>query len=105
MPFVDFCFMPSGPLRVAYQPDGSTTLLELARLEELPLHWRCGLGTCGTCAVKLTVIAGQEQQMGNKERNVLAHHGKPEKQNASDWRWRLSCSYILDGSDLRAEWD
>ena len=58
MPFVEFIAGRQLPETVAYQPDGQTTLLELARLEELPLHWRCGLGTCGTCAVRLTLIAG-----------------------------------------------
>ncbi|MGL5987359.1 MAG: 2Fe-2S iron-sulfur cluster-binding protein [Burkholderiales bacterium] len=105
MSYVEFKFGAATTVRVDYQPDGTTTLLELARIEDLPLHWRCGLGTCGTCAIRLTLLAGQAQPMGNKERNVLAHHGKNEQQNASDWHWRLGCSYILNGADLRAEWD
>jgi len=105
MPYVEFKFAAANAVRVDYQPDGTTTLLELARLEDLPLHWRCGLGTCGTCAIRLSLLAGEEQAMGNKERNVLTHHGKDATQNASDWRWRLSCSYVLNGADLRVEWD
>lgn len=105
MPVVTFIAGRQLPETVEYQPDGQTTLLELARLEELPLHWRCGLGTCGTCAVRLTVIAGSGQSMSNKERNVLAHHAKPLQALADGSQWRLSCSYILDGADLRAEWE
>lgn len=105
MPFVEFIAGRQLPETVAYQPDGQTTLLELARLEELPLHWRCGLGTCGTCAVRLTLIAGTAQPLSNKERNVLTHHAKPLQPLADGSQWRLSCSYILDGADLRAAWE
>ncbi len=97
---------PTGiPHCVTYQPDGQTTLLDLARLADLPLHWRCGLGTCGTCAVRVTVQAGAVLPMGNKERNVLARHGKSLDMLPDGSQWRLSCSHVLNGADLRAEWE
>ena len=105
MPFVEFIAGRQLPEAVEYQPDGQTTLLELARLEELPLHWRCGLGTCCTCAVRLTVTSGEALVMGNKERNVLTRHGKPLDPLPDGSSWRLSCSYVLNGADLLVTWE
>ena len=100
MPSVTFC---GGEMNAAfqceYQPGGEPTVLELARRHQLPLYWRCGLGTCGTCAVRLTVTEGPLRPIDSKERNVLAREGKPVEQG-----WRLACGYWLSGETLKVEW-
>lgn len=86
---------------VEYRPDGTTTVLELARQHDIPLHWRCGLGTCGTCAVRVTVLDGALLPPTRKEQNVLTREGKPVEGGAV---WRLMCGYVLSGESLRLEW-
>ncbi len=87
-----------------YEPDGETTVLDLARLEGLPIYWHCGLGTCGTCAARITVLDGTERNMGNKERNVLTRFEKPATVISGVANWRLTCGYQLTGETLRVEW-
>ena len=90
--------------RADYLPDGALTVLELARRRQLPLHWRCGLGTCGTCAVRVTVLDGCLRPMAGKERNVLAREGYPVSLEEGAANWRLICGYVLSGESLRVEW-
>ena len=79
---------------VAYQPDGQTRCWSWRGWKELPLHWRCGLCTCGTCAVGLTLIAGSAtaEQQGAQCADTTRNRLQPR----TDSQWRLSCSYILD---------
>lgn len=100
MPRITFFGGPmSAALVCDYQPDGALTVLGLARQHQIPIYWRCGRGTCGSCAVRLTVLGGDSRPLDNKERNVLAREEKPLQQG-----WRLTCGYLLSGEDLRAEW-
>ncbi|MBB5018288.1 ferredoxin [Chitinivorax tropicus] len=105
MPSITFSSstMPN-EVTLEYVPDGSTTVLDLARLESLPIYWHCGLGTCGTCAARVTVLSGVERGMGNKERNVLIRFDKPAEVRPGDANWRLLCGYLLTGETLRVEW-
>lgn len=91
-------------LRCDYAPDQFVTVLELARRHQLPLHWRCGLGTCGTCVVRVRVLAGPLRPMDNKERNVLSREGWPTELRDGEDNWRLACCYLLSGESLRVEW-
>lgn len=82
-----------------------TLLLDLARLEDIPLHWRCGQGTCGTCLVRL-VHAEQPGEFtpGNRERNVLTRFGRAPCA-AKVWpdtaeTWRLACHVEVGETDL-----
>lgn len=106
------CAMPSvtffgGPMQAElvceYRPGEEPTVLELARRFEVPIYWRCGLGTCGACAARVTVISGKVPPLGNKERNVLAREGMPAEAGAPR-SWRLTCEYPLEGDTLRVEW-
>lgn len=83
-------------VRCTYDPNAGKTLLELAQEHGVPLHWRCGHGTCGTCAVRVCVAAGSEGEMGRKERNVLAREGLGAG-------IRLACSYVPVGESLVVE--
>jgi ferredoxin len=78
-------------------------LLDLARMHDIPLHWRCGQGTCGTCKVHLE----HENQpaastLSRKERNVMLRAKLiSEEQAASEIAidqadaWRLACHCII----------
>jgi ferredoxin len=97
MPHVIFRYGASEVV-VDYRPDGQTSVLELARRHDIPLPWRCGLGTCGSCVAFVTVLDGAPMPMGRKERNVLDREGKLEPGR------RLTCSYLLTGENLRVAW-
>lgn len=89
---------------VEYCPDGTTTVLELARRHDVPLHWRCGLGTCGTCAVRVIVLEGDLRSPTRKEASVLSREGKPALPAEGAPAWRLMCGYVPSGESLRLEW-
>jgi ferredoxin len=80
-------------------------LIDVARFHDVPLHWRCGQGTCGTCAVRLQHAAQPQQvQVGRKERNVLLRAGLCSAAEAASEQWldapgtvRLACHlYVGD---------
>lgn len=82
-------------------------LLDVARFHDVPLHWRCGQGTCGTCAVHIR-HAGQprEVMVGRKERNVLLRAGLIDAAMAACDSWpdteatpRLACHLPLEETD------
>lgn len=82
-------------------------LLDLARLNDVPLHWRCGQGTCGTCRVHIQHDAQpQSLHLCQKERNVLLRAGLLSAEDAardtlidqSD-TWRLACHVRLTDAD------
>jgi ferredoxin len=104
MPSVTFF---GGPMEAEFvcehRPGEVPTVLELARRYDLPIYWRCGLGTCGACAARVTVLSGEVPPLGNKERNVLAREGKPAEPKAVT-SWRLTCEYPLSAETLRVEW-
>ena len=78
-------------------------LLDLACFHEIPLHWRCGQGTCGTCLVYLKHDAQPAILMPSaKERNVLARAGLIDavKQGCPAWTDtgdtpRLACHCVV----------
>lgn len=105
MPSVTFLGGPmAAEVTSDYEPDGLTTVLDLARLDDLPIYWHCGLGTCGTCAARVTVLDGEPRAMSNKERNVLLRAGKPVDVLPDQASWRLTCGYVLSGETLCVEW-
>ncbi|MFC3626843.1 2Fe-2S iron-sulfur cluster binding domain-containing protein [Vogesella amnigena] len=79
-------------------------LLDVARFHEVPLHWRCGQGTCGTCAVHIRHAAQpREVMVGRKERNVLLRAGLIDAAPAVLESWpdtdatpRLACHLPLE---------
>ncbi len=79
-------------------------LLDVARFHDVPLHWRCGQGTCGTCAVRIRHAAQpREVMVGRKERNVLLRAGLIDAAMAARDSWpdaeatpRLACHLALE---------
>lgn len=85
--------------------DAGVTLLDVARSHDLPLHWRCGQGTCGTCLVKIS-HAGQPASFEPiaRERNVLKRFGFAASPHAR-WpddadTWRLACHVRVGEHDM-----
>ncbi|OHX11704.1 2Fe-2S iron-sulfur cluster-binding protein [Chromobacterium sphagni] len=80
-------------------------LLDIARLADVPLHWRCGQGTCGTCKVRIVAGMDMPQRPGRKERNVLLRAGviSQELAGQGEWReaqpWRLACHLLVEERD------
>jgi ferredoxin len=86
-------------------------LLDLARDHQLPLHWRCGLGTCGTCRVRLRhALQPREWVPAAKERQVMLRAGLipvetlpgvalPDTQDV----WRLACHVRIGQENLEVE--
>ncbi|UTH73999.1 2Fe-2S iron-sulfur cluster-binding protein [Chromobacterium sp. IIBBL 290-4] len=76
-------------------------LLDVARLADVPLHWRCGQGTCGTCKVRVSGMAAP-QRPSRKERNVLLRAGAIDAAQAAreEWQeaepWRLACHLAVE---------
>nr|WP_199064305.1 2Fe-2S iron-sulfur cluster-binding protein [Chromobacterium sp. ASV5] len=87
-------------------------LLDVARLADVPLHWRCGQGTCGTCKVRLARLDGAayRAEPGRKERNVLLRAGAIDNALAAGERWppatrhwRLACHLAVGDENWRVE--
>lgn len=80
-------------------------LLDVARSHDLPLHWRCGQGTCGTCRIFLE--HSQQPALftpSSRERNVLKRFGFAASTEAV-WpdrpdTWRLACHVSVGSEDL-----
>lgn len=82
-------------------------LLDVARLADVPLHWRCGQGTCGTCKVRISHGGPLlPVSLGRKERNVLLRAGLIDQAAAGTecWPdvssgWRLACHLTVGEED------
>lgn len=109
MPTVRFIDQASGRLLEDIAAEAGDVLIDVARFHELPLHWRCGQGTCGTCKVHIE-HAGQPgtAKVGRKERNVMLRAGLIDAATAAaeEWpdtveTWRLACHLTLGDEDWR----
>ncbi|MBV8048941.1 MAG: (2Fe-2S)-binding protein [Paludibacterium sp.] len=97
----------SGQVLATIAAEPGATLIDLARAHDIPLHWRCGQGTCGTCRVKIRhVHQPRVADISRKERNVLIRHGllsdaavvETAIDDVPD-QWRLACHLVLDERD------
>ncbi|MEN3810228.1 2Fe-2S iron-sulfur cluster-binding protein [Chromobacterium piscinae] len=94
----------SGVLLNESEAMAGDNLLDIARLADVPLHWRCGQGTCGTCKVRIAGMAAP-QRLGGKERNVLLRAGAigAELAASKEWNepepWRLACHLEVTEED------
>ncbi|MCW3478527.1 2Fe-2S iron-sulfur cluster-binding protein [Neisseriaceae bacterium JH1-16] len=72
MPTVRFVRSADRQLVAEVEALAGDNLTDLARFHEVPMAWRCGQGTCGTCLVRLE-HEGQPQALAMRgiERNVL----------------------------------
>ncbi|MDC7718834.1 2Fe-2S iron-sulfur cluster-binding protein [Vogesella sp. DC21W] len=92
-------FERGGQCIAELEASAGDALIDVARFHDIPLHWRCGQGTCGTCAVRLQHPAQPQQVIvGRKERNVLLRAGLCSASMAASEQWpdapetvRLAC--------------
>lgn len=89
-----------------YATAGDTsTLLELAEKNNIPLDFECENGECGSCSVQVDVLSNK-QPMGmhltEKEKTVLKLSGKISKEQIQNAEvndipppWRLACQFIV----------
>ena len=100
-------FMKVGQSLATVEACPGDVLIDVARFHEVPLHWRCGQGTCGTCVVQIS-HAGQPAvvKVGRKERNVMLRAGLISSVQAQQEDWpdapqtpRLACHLMLDEHD------
>jgi ferredoxin len=97
----------AGPLAIVEAMPGDK-LIDVARFHDLPLLWRCGQGTCGTCKLHVTVPAGSpDWVLGRMERNVLLREKLIDTAAAvtAEWpadcgRWRLACHTEVGEADM-----
>jgi ferredoxin len=86
------------------------TLLAVARKNNIPIHFECENGECGSCAVEVTVLANA-QPMGmhltEKEKTVLRLAGKITHEQIKQAEvtdlpppWRLACQFIVRNEDI-----
>ena len=104
-------FVRDGQLLAVVEAVAGDSLLDVARFHQLPLHWRCGQGTCGTCVVRIAHAAQPRMvQVGRKERNVLLRAGVIDAERAAAEQWpddaataRLACHLWLDEHDWEVQ--
>jgi ferredoxin len=94
-----------------YATAGDThTLLALAKLHKMPVDFECENGECGSCAVKVDILANK-QPMGialtEKEKTALRLAGKITKEQIAEAEvndipppWRLACQLIVRNEDI-----
>jgi len=94
-----------------YATAGDThTLLAVARQHAIPVDFECENGECGSCAVKVDILANK-QPMGialtEKEKTVLRLAGKISREQIENAEtrdipppWRLACQFIVRNEDI-----
>lgn len=100
-----------GVLLAEIEAEQGEQLLDVARAHQIPLHWRCGQGTCGTCRVRIRQKgAAPLIDASRKERNVLLRAGLISQETAESGQamdqpdsWRLACHLRLTEDDWTIE--
>ncbi len=115
MPLVTFS-NPGYKDKTVYAVAGShtETLLKIAKVNQVPIHFDCQDGRCGSCAVQVTPLSGKAPMgihLTDKERKVLVALGKimPDELEAAvvadrPSRWRLACQMIVRDEDILVEY-
>ena len=91
----------------------TSTLLALAKKNDIPIPCQCQDGNCGSCLVKITVL-GTKAPLGvdltEKEKLTLSVNGKMTKAQLADAEtndipphYRLACQYIVRNEDILVE--
>ncbi len=91
----------------------TSTLLALAKKNDIPIPCQCQDGNCGSCLVKITVL-GTKAPLGvdltEKEKLTLSVNGKLSKElldRAENEHlpppYRLACQYIVRDEDIVVE--
>ena len=86
------------------------TLLSVAQKNNVPLHFECENGECGSCAVQVTVLANKQPlaaHLTEKEKVALKLAGKISKEQIADAElkdipppWRLACQFLVRDEEV-----
>jgi Ferredoxin len=86
------------------------SLLSVAQEHQVPIHYECQDGECGSCAVQVLPLSGKGPKgvhLTEKEKTVLLLSGKVSKEeleqiSVSDVApsWRLACQYMVLDDDI-----
>lgn len=103
---------PSMPRDITvYAVAGDTnTLLAVAKKHNVPVHFECENGECGSCLVQVSVLSGKRPigvALTEKEKTVLRYAGKITAEqiaNAETYDipppWRLACQMVVRDEDI-----
>lgn len=86
------------------------TLLAVAKEHNVPVHFECENGECGSCTVQVSVLSKKTPMaihLTEKEKTVLKLSGKITQAQITDAEvndmpppWRLACQYIVRDEDV-----
>jgi ferredoxin len=86
------------------------SLLAVAQENQVPIHYECQDGECGSCAVQVLPLSGKGPKgvhLTEKEKTVLLLSGKVSKEELARLEvtdvapeWRLACQYMLLDDDI-----
>lgn len=87
-----------------------SSLLAVAQKNNIPIHFECENGECGSCAVEVDVLANKQplaMHLTEKEKVSLKLAGKISKEQIEQAElndipppWRLACQYIVRDEDI-----
>jgi len=94
-----------------YAVAGDThTLLSVAKKNNVPVHFECENGECGSCLIQVSVLSGKApvgMALTEKEKTVLKFAGKITQAQIEDAEthdrpppWRLACQFIVRHEDI-----
>ena len=94
-----------------YATAGDTrTLLAVAKEHNIPVHFECENGECGSCAVQVAVLANKQplaSHLTEKEKVALKLAGKISKEQIADAElkdipppWRLACQFLVRDEEI-----
>ncbi len=94
-----------------YAVAGDTkTLLAVAKSHNVPVHFECENGECGSCAVQIDILSDKAPYgvaLTEKEKTVLRYAGKitqaqidAAETNDVPPPWRLACQFIVRNEDI-----
>lgn len=86
------------------------SLLSVAQEHQVPIHYECQDGECGSCAVQVLPLSGKGPKgvhLTEKEKTVLLLSGKVSKEELEQIEvtdvapnWRLACQYMVLDDDI-----
>lgn len=86
------------------------SLLSVAQEHQVPIHYECQDGECGSCAVQVLPLSGKGPKgvhLTEKEKTVLLLSGKVSKEELERIgvadvapNWRLACQYMVLDDDI-----
>lgn len=107
----------SGPAQVkditVYAVADTSTLLAIAKKNNIAIPFQCQDGECGSCLIKVTHLGSNKPKaihLTDKEKLTLSVNGKLSKEtleqaevNDMPPSYRLACQYLVQDEDILVE--